>query len=73
LKYSEILLLYSHNFIENFFKLIKDLANVTIRDVPSKNFSTMYNEIYPEIDNFRKETNEQHKKNNNLFKIFPTL
>lgn len=46
---------------------------MTIRDAPSKDFTAIYNEIYPEIDNFKKEKNQQHNKNNNLFKLVPSL
>lgn len=46
---------------------------MTVRDVQSKDFTAMYNDIYPEIDSFKKEKNQQHNKNNNLFKFVPSL
>jgi hypothetical protein len=46
---------------------------VTVRDVPFKDFTAIYNEIYPEIDSFKKEKNQQHNKNNDTFKLVPSL
>lgn len=46
---------------------------ICIRDVPKKSFSTMYDEIYPEIKNFKEEKNVQHNKNNNLMRLIPSL
>lgn len=50
----------------------KDLANMTMRNIPNRTFAELSDELYREADVFKKEKNEEYNKTKSLIRILPT-
>ena len=51
----------------------KDLANMTIRNVPGKTMSEISDELYREADIYRKEKNKTHNNGLRALRKLPSL
>lgn len=51
----------------------KDLANLTIRNVPGKTLEEIYDELKEEGDVFRREKNKEYNKSKGVLKLIPSF
>lgn len=50
----------------------KDLANMTMRDIPNRTFADLSDELYREADVFKKEKNVEYNKSKSILRLLPT-
>ena len=50
----------------------KDLANMTMRNIPNRTFEDLSDELYREADIFKKEKNVEYNKSKSVLRILPT-
>ena len=50
----------------------KDLANLTMRNVPNRSFADLSDELYKESDTFKKEKNAEYNRSKSVLRLFPS-
>lgn len=50
----------------------KDLANLTMRNVPNRSFADLSDELYKESDTFKKEKNAEYNRSKSILRLFPS-